>query len=660
MKIKKILALLLATFTTLSLVGCNGSKGGSAPTTIVTTNDAEKHFVEGTLHKVNVTENNRPFAQKGQTDYKIVAALNDKTLGTALKKASDFIKLHVNQATGALLQSQDDVSTWTAADKYIVLGRADLFEQAGLTMPSDNIGTTGYYIKTVGNSVFIAANASEGYHLGVLALMRAILGYDMLSEDCVIYEKDGTTLPDIEIIEKPDIDYRQESNMLTTVEEYGMGISGDTQLYPAISGATIHNAFEFIPKAQYQRSHPNWYSLDGLQPCFTARGDETEYNAFVEEIAEKMIVELDRDPTYENITFTMEDAPNLCKCDACNEYRVKYGAIVASVINFMNDVDDIVQAYIDENYPGKTFNLLFFAYHESETAPVVKSVDGDYVPRTSYVNAQGETVEIEPMLCNPTVNPLLAPIGAKYTHSFYEDVNGAEAENMIAWKAVATKLYMWLYSTNFQHYLYPYNSWDTEAETMRYLVENDAVYVYYQGQYNQPTPTGFTMLKNYLDSKLQFDCNADYRAIVDKFFKYYYREAADIMRTFFDEVQIRLRYLEQTYSTELSGYIRDEIDQAKYWPQQLLKGWVDDIDEAYTKIEKYKDSDPMLYASLVKHIKQEGIFPRYALCTLHANIYSDAQLLAMRKSFKEDCFELNVTRHEEHVTIDSLFALWGV
>ena len=659
MKMKKILALLLAGFTVLSLSAC-GKNGSSAPKNIVTTEDADNHVVKGTLHKVNVTESDTQFTKNGATDYKIVAALDDKSVGTALKKASDFITLHVNQATGALLQTQSGVTSWTTADKYIVLGRQDLFEQAGLTMPTEKIGTTGYYIKTVGNSVFIAANASEGYHLGALALMRAILGYDMLSEDCVIYEKDGATLPNMEIIEKPDIDYRQESNTLTSVEEYGMGISGDTQLYPAINGSTIHNAFEFIPKAQYQKQHPSWYSLDGLQPCFTARGDETEYKAFVAEIARKMIVELDRDPTYENITFTMEDAPNLCKCDACNEYRVKYGAVVASVITFMNDVDDIVQAYIDENYPGKMFNILFFAYHESETAPVVKDEDGHYVPRTSYVNADGETVEIEPILCNETVNPLLAPIGAKYTHSFYEEVNAAEAENMIAWKAVATKLYMWLYSTNFHHYLYPYNSWDTAAETMKYLVENDAVYVYYQGQYNQPTPTGFTMLKNYLDSKLQFDCNADYTAIVDKFFQYYYREAAGIMKSFFEDVQVRLRYLEQTYSTELSGYIRDEIDQAKYWPQQLLEDWVDDIDEAYTLVEKYKDSDPTLYAALVKHIKQEGLFPRYALCTLYENTYSDSQLYAMRKSFKDDCFELNVTRHEEHVTIDSLFALWGV
>lgn len=670
-KLKRIICLTLACLT-LGLAGAckdtdssassgDSSSDGSKPSQVIPTTDSERHTVAGTLHKVTVTENARVYTQNGHTAYKIVADIDDVLCGTATKKAADYIQMHTSLSTGALLPIESQgVNEWKSADKYIVIGREDLFQKAGLTMPSENIGTTGYYIKSAGDSVFIMANGAEGYHLAALAFLRATLGYDMLSEDCVIYEKDGKTLPDIEIIEKPDVDYRQEPNGMTTVEQYGMGINGDTELYPAIGGATIHNAFEFIPKNQYQSNHPEWYSLDGMQPCFTARGNQEEYEAFINTIAEKMILELDRNPAYENITFTMEDSPSLCSCDACNVYRTQYGTIAASVINFMNDLDDVVQAYIDTAYPGKTFNLLFFAYHETEPAPVKKDANGFYVPVDSYVNENGETVEIEPMLCNETVCPLLAPIGAKYTHTFYEDINSAEAENVIAWQAVASKLYMWLYSTNFGYYMYPYNTWDSTQATYQYMVENHAAYIYNQGQYNQTGQTAFTKLKTYIDSKLMFDCNADYEGIVDKFFTYYFRDAAEVMRKVFDEVQIQLRYLENTYRTELNGYIRESIAQTKCWPQQMLEGWWQDMNDGLKAVEKYKKTDPALYTMLKNHITMESLFPRYALCTLYGNTYSTDVRLEMRTALKADCEALNLTRHEEHNTIDGVFAEWGL
>ena len=377
-------------------------------------------------------------------------------------------------------------------------------------------------------------------------------------------------------------------------------------------------------------------------------------------IAGMMIDQIALTPDVENITFTQEDFPDLCKCSSCGVYRTQYGTIAATIIRFMNDVDDVVQAYIDENIPGKTLNLLFFAYHDSQPAPVEKSADGEYIPRDSYINEAGEEVAIEPIVCNDNVFPLLAPINAKYTHSFYEEINSGDAESLYQWSAVSKKLYLWLYSTNFGYYLYPYNTWDTMAETLRFLVENDVAYIYHQGQYNQEGTTGFTALKDYLDSKLQFDCNADYNACVDKFFKYYFAEGGDMMRKVFDEIQARYRYLEKENPLSLNGYIREEIAKKEYWPKGMLEGWWQDMKDALALVERYQTTDPKKYEALYKAITLETIFPRYALCTLYASEYNPTELLEMRKAFKQDCLKYNVTRHQEHVTIDSVFAGWGV
>ena len=48
--------------------------------------------------------------------------------------------------------------------KAIIYGFGDLYEDAGLSVPNEDIGSTGYYIKTKGNTVFIQANGGDGYY----------------------------------------------------------------------------------------------------------------------------------------------------------------------------------------------------------------------------------------------------------------------------------------------------------------------------------------------------------------------------------------------------------------------------------------------------------------------------------------------------------------
>jgi hypothetical protein len=62
-------------------------------------------------------------------------------------------------------------------------------------------------------------------------------------------------------------------------------------------------------------------------------------------------------------------------------------------------------------------------------------------------------------------------------------------------------------------------------------------------------------------------------------------------------------------------------------------------------VEKYKNTDPELYESLVKRIKKESIFPRYVQCVHFANEYSNIQ--EMRKAFRDDWNELGFSIYKE-------------
>lgn len=141
-----------------------------------------------------------------------------------------------------------------------MLGDETLFAQAQLSMPQDALGISGYYIKTVGNSAFIMPGGAFGYQNGAIAFLKAVLGFEIFSEDTVVYGKDGATLPDMEIIERPDFDFRQGIYGFSNDTKYAMGFLSSDDIYMSIDGGWVHNAFKYLPPEQFMTDHKNWYS----------------------------------------------------------------------------------------------------------------------------------------------------------------------------------------------------------------------------------------------------------------------------------------------------------------------------------------------------------------------------------------------------------------
>ncbi len=663
-KVKKSLIFLMTAAMALSSVAC-GKKGGD---TAITTPDNVVHYVENTLHDVNVSDSAVPFVVNQQTNYAIYVDVSDASLKSAITKSANFVSEQITSATGATIDVIFEKPVDLTENSYaIVYGYRDLFNEMGLTMPDKDIAFSGYHIKTKGNVVFIQANGGDGYRMGGLAFLRAVLGYDMLSEDCVVYTKDGSVMPAMDITEKPDFDYRQIQNYYSNIEVYGMGMHTHTDLWIPINGWDMHNSLYYIPPEIYGTEHPDWYRADRTQPCYTAHGNKGEYTLMIETVFDVIKKRMQECPTIENISFTAMDGTgqDACTCETCLEYKDLYGTPAATCIYFMNDLNKLVQDYIAENEPGRILNLAFFAYHDSEPAPVerMKYTDaqgnviwgdaltdenGEYMPlkryaqdengqfikdeNNAYVYEVDENGDYVYLKCDEHVCPWLAPIYSKYTASFYGEKNKTYAQNVSLWYTVSENVYIWLYGTNFKYYLYPYNSWSVVTETYRYLKECGVKYVWTQAQERNQS-TAFADLKDYIDSKFLFDVNADYGQVIDDYFHRYYKEAAEPMRELFELEQAQCAYLEQTVQT-ISGGIYDEVGDAKYWPRLLMEEMTKLIDKAYAAVAHYKNTDPKLYVNLVKRIKKESIFPRYVLCMYYGDYY--ANIREMRVQFRDD------------------------
>lgn len=671
---KRATALLICFLSVFSCFACKDKEE-----TVTVTEDKAVHYVEGMLHRVNVTERNVPFVVNGETDYQIYVDNSNATLSGAINKSASFVCEQVASATGAELSiSHEKPQNLTEQTSAIIYGHRDLLKGFGLSMPTEDIGTSGYYVKTKGNLVFIEANGSDGYRMGGLAFLRAVLDYDMLSEDCIYFGKDGKTMPEIEIVERPDFDYRQISNLHTATETYGMGMHSHTDIWIPVNGWDMHNTLYYVPVEIFGETHPDWYRADKLQVCYTAHGKKTEYEALISEVFSVIRTRMEECPTLENISFTAMDGTgqDTCTCDTCMEYKNLYGTPAATCIYFMNDLNRMVQAYIQETDPGRILNLTFFAYHDAEPAPVerVKYTDtngnviwgdpiqdehGNYMPLKRYArNEEGQFIKDEDgnyvyemdengnyayLLCDEHVSPWLAPIYSKFTSSFYEEKNKTYAQNVALWYAVSNDVYVWIYGTNFCYYLYPYNSWSSVVETYRYLKECGVTYAWNQAQERNES-TAFAHLKDYIDSKFMLNVNADYNQVIDQYFQRYYLEAAPYMQSMFLLEQAQSAYLEKTVPT-ISGGIYDEIGDAEYWPRQLLEEMLGMVENAYKAVEKYKASDPKLYNNLVRRIKQESIFPRYVICMYYAEYYTNIRQL--REEFRDDWNALGFSIYRE-------------
>ena len=218
------------------------------------------------------------------------------------------------------------------------------------------------------------------------------------------------------------------------------------------------------------------------------------------------------------------------------------------------------------------------------------------------------------------------------------------------WSVLADTIFTWMYGTNFQMYLAPYNNFSSMQNNYRFLYDRGAKYVFDQHQYNQIAGTDWYRLKGYLSSNLQWKIDSDQNELINNFFTNYYKDASSVMKQLFDEENTWFAYLAENYGYNGKiSYVESDFLIEEHWPKGLLEGWLELIDEAYAKIEHYKMTDPVLYEKLRDRIALESISFRYLQLHLYKLLYSPKDSDAMVKSFKEDCVRLGMTQYKEGI-----------
>ena len=613
-KITKILSVLFAA-TMLAFAGCNaGSNGGN--TGAANTDKVIAPLPEGsTPTGANYTEHD--FVVNGKSDYAIVIPqeYNENEMFAA-QEINTFLYKSCNVILDVKLDSQVEYS---ASSKFIVIGNTKFTSQSGVSVSKSEVGNFGFALKTVGKSVFIA-DASEngkGTLNGTYEFLSQQIGWEIYSYDEIKYDTfSSVKLVDVDMKDKPDVPGYMGSGYIGSRSEF-MDRFRATERVEVLGKGSVtpyHNMLVWLPTHLYLDDHPLWYNAQRSQICLTAHGDEEEYQALVNTVFELMYKEV---MTYdlEIVTWTLMDNWDPCTCSACVEVDEYYGARSGRLVEFCNTMSDMFKARFEQEGIDKEISILFFAYYFYTAAPKADKIQ-----------------------CNDNVYPIIAPYNEMdRAASIYSDKNANIRGIIDNWDKICERFAFWIYSVNFQSYFVPFDPFTALQENYAYFASKNPIYLYdegFTGQFAENT-TGFTALKEYLSVNVAWDTDVNLSNLTADFFRNYYREAADDMYAYYTEYRMKLLMLFDKY--DYTHNLGADCFKSEYFEYGTLISWKNHIENAYTKIEKYKETDPELYQKLDVRIRTEGLMPKYLIWKLYSAYYTVAERNAMVDDIYRDC-----------------------
>lgn len=591
-------------------------------------------------------------ANNGVTEYQIVISEN---AGGMVRIGASDLKRFFYESTGVSIPVVSD-SEISGDGKYISLGQTTLLQNTDITYTVEELGSDGYKIITRDDDLYLIGGSDSGTMYSAYELLEQVVGFDFFAADCYTVTKGLTQVPlyDFDLTDIPDFPIRVASDGVTennNQTRYRMRLQQLNENFLTIKSHWCHNSFQYVKDSPDVNS--SWYNTGKTQLCYTAHGDEAEYQKMLNASLITLQDALMEDTAKTSVTYTMEDNSDYCDCDACKAVTEEYGALSATVILFLNDFNAMVREWF-ETEEGKPYardlKIVFFAYNAFEAAPVTYNEETEkYEPNSGIKMDDG-------------VYCMLAPIHMDYYRPVTDSANQEFYKNLKAWGDMADgNLYLWYYSTNFHVYFAPYDCFDSFAINYRLAAECDTYYLFDQRQKDERgAVTGWSTLKDYICSKLMWDVEQNPEELTDKFFEGYFGPAAPEMREVYDQLRLLTSYNKEHNEMGGDATIYLHLTDEKFWPKDVLRKWMDNYDRAIEKIAPLKESNPALYESYLDHIMLEKLSTLFLLVELYSYNTSPDLINSYKAEFKEWADKFGILQVWESHGISELYTKWGL
>ena len=621
-------------------------------------------------HDFSRTATQNYLVKDGATEYTVVIPSNPDTYIDYAK--SELVSLFL-KATGIELNVLTGADTaHTPSGKYISLGETRLFATSGLSVDKTLLGRDGVRILTKDLSVYITGGSERGVLYGVYDFLKMNFGYEVYAKDCYTIDTGVTELPlyDYDVTDIPDISLRVRAGMafnlteenddvmfasrMRTLDDYNYLLLPIYEEFDNENSewSRYHNGFHYLPKSEYETAHPEFYSDDGTQLCYTAHGNSESFELMTDLCARKAEQSLtwwlpERFPEMNTVHIGVQDVRTACDCATCKAFKASHNdSNAAAILKFVNRMGEKVVAWMnkEENAAYKRENLTFsfFVYQETLTPPFTVNADG--------------TVNIAEDLVSPegvTVRPYTAFSDLIYFKSVDDEANAEELKKVEQWSAYVKDGWAWTYGCFFNDYFCFYDFYPFYKDYFGKIYDLGYGYAFPQFHSEQRgADTGFYTLANYLTSKLSWNSSLDADELIADYFDKAYGPAAKKMREFYDECRswFAKTAASQNWNAEsINARVTTDSACFAYADVQKFFGL---LDEAYAAIESLKTTDSARYETLKSHIDLEWLFPAKVALTLYQGNYDSATLSAMKTKFKSLCEGFGMTKIGESESID--------
>ena len=612
----KLLTILLVLSLLFSFIGCGE------------TSEIESNGESESVGNVATVIENEYIVKNGATSYEVLyPADGGQLIISAINELVSFFK----EATNISLRTTPD-NKMKADGKYISIGKTALLESTDITYDVKEIKIDGFKIKTVGDDILIIGASDHGTLYGVYELLSYLFNFEYFYVDTYRLNKGVTELNmvNFDVVEIPDIEYRATGYGMvsnSTTESNRMRMRPYPDFFIPVNGVVFHNSLTWVKDSPYVDG--SWFASTGNQLCYTAGGDEEELENMLNASLETLKVHLQKYPDRNVVTYTIEDNPDFCTCDSCKKVIAEYNGFNSSVvILYLNKFNAKIKEWFasEEGKPyARDLDVVFFAYNATTEAPVV-------------YNEQTKKYEgINGLKLDDGISVMYAPIAADFTTGLTASENILYYNNAKQWHDISKNVYLWIYSTNFAHYLAPYDSFDGIAENYKVAKEINTRWIFDQAQWNEyGFSTGWSTLKSYINAKLAWDTSLDIDVLIDDFFATYFGPAENDMREIFSQMRALTTY-NKVYN-RLGGLrsIYQGVVYEKFWPKGVLKNWIDLLNSALEKIEPLKNSNPTVYRQYYNHIAGERLSVYYLYVSLYTYNTDVNVIDSYKTQFKSD------------------------
>ena len=455
-------------------------------------------------------------AQRGEAPAYVIVHAADA--GESIRFACEELQKTIAAQTGVTLPIQDDAGP--LPPKAILVGAPrHLAALEGCDFPVCDKPDDAFRLKAVGPHLVIRGG-KRGALYGVCEVLERFGG-------CRWYASWRTVLPTLERFAVPatlddtqvpaflmretfwfdhfntEMAYHNRSNGYAEQLE---ARHGGKVAFP--SGYFVHTLNQLVPVDEFYGTHPEYFSeIDGkrqngyVQRCLS--------NPDVLRIVTERVKELIRkNPDATLYSVSQNDAYKFCTCKACNALAERYGGQSGLLIWFVNQVAEEVE----KEFPNALIETL--AYQYTRTPPANIRPRRNVVPRLCTIECDfASPLDVSTLPDN---------------RKFVQDIKG--------WSGMTDKLYIWDYTTNFNHYLGPFPNFGALQGNIKFFRDNHVIGVMEQGAY-QGYHGEFAELRAWVLAKLLWNPDQDMDALIDDFMNGYYGAAAPLVRKYFDELQ---------------------------------------------------------------------------------------------------------------------------